>query len=885
MDDDKTEFASSETPMAAAARTLPQRPSSCPLRKRRSILADTFKFTEAHANSSLTITSTTSTSTSTSRDIDTSSLSLLSATSALVSEGAVPPIDSEHASTQSIFSPPSSSSPSSPVSPSSSSSSSSSASSPTEPRSTIFLDLFSMNTESPKKRSPSTISVGRQLRHSIPLLGPCRKRSFEDAIELTRPLGNDHSVEYLGWFGSIKRRKIHHFPTRWTSALSPSPYVKLMDMRDFWDVMRSRLDLSWLDLWAITASGFQSFQPIQQEDAQVDVTDMDAATTASASVPPQDLTESVNDNDKGEEENNSMTKAGFSKPSFSPKLASRVLTLREASADTRWHEDALPSSRAWSAGTRTRRKTVVQHPNAGVMLRGLWEEEERSRRQRQMIPDTVHRPNRSKILNRKPIPRPNIVRNPSASTAWIKLVTDNDDESSDASSSSSSSSSSESSEDSSQDQTASRADQDSSSQAEELVLKKKPSPTAAIRSNALSEGYDLNEYKPWRDGTITPHRGCIRSLYQIRNTMFDPWPKEESRAKDECTRILHRMREQLNVVINLQIHLRSMIKTSPSYMSFLLSIRHPGQVSVELLSALYGPQFIQTSAFKAIEQLLWGEHQPARIEHHPHYGHPSRPMQQQQQQQQRQIQQEYRQQSSSYTFDHSHPPEYQQYQYHGDDEEDHEASFENGDNSGRLQSHHHHQHHGHSNHGHDHHHHEHFDAPLDYQDPQYHYHDSNHHHDYHHHPHHQHHDHHHHHHHHPGMDEDGGECKFVQEFSDPSYQDQEHDPIMAAAASVGQIMDENPPKGIDHDDDDDEEDEEEDDDDEDDDDDLEDDGLDRIPKEAAAAATTAATAATATATLIVSEAGVGCMTAACKSDRKLVNETEIEDLAVASPSS
>ncbi|KAF9291417.1 hypothetical protein BGZ68_004065 [Mortierella alpina] len=34
--------------------------------------------------------------------------------------------------------------------------------------------------------------------------------------------------------------------------------------------------------------------------------------------------------------------------------------------------------------------------------------------------------------------------------------------------------------------------------------------------------------------------------------MLGPWPVEESRARDECTRILHRMREQLNVVINLQ---------------------------------------------------------------------------------------------------------------------------------------------------------------------------------------------------------------------------------------------------------------------------------------------------------------------------------------------
>jgi hypothetical protein len=71
-------------------------------------------------------------------------------------------------------------------------------------------------------------------------------------------------------------------------------------------------------------------------------------------------------------------------------------------------------------------------------------------------------------------------------------------------------------------------------------------------ANALSEGYDLNEYKPWKDATITPHRGCIQTLRQMRCTMLEPWPAEESRAKDECSRILHVMREQLNVVINLQ---------------------------------------------------------------------------------------------------------------------------------------------------------------------------------------------------------------------------------------------------------------------------------------------------------------------------------------------
>ncbi|KAF8923557.1 hypothetical protein BGZ52_009502, partial [Haplosporangium bisporale] len=124
---------------------------------------------------------------------------------------------------------------------------------------------------------------------------------------------------------------------------------------------------------------------------------------------------------------------------------------------------------------------------------------------------------------------------------------------------------------------------------------------------AVSEGQALSEYQPWRDGTTVPSQGNLKTLHEIRQTVMDPWPEEISRAKDECTRILHRMREQLNIVINLQIHLRSLIKTAPTQLSFLLSIRHPGQVSIELLLALYGPHFMQTSNFRAIEQLLWGQ--------------------------------------------------------------------------------------------------------------------------------------------------------------------------------------------------------------------------------------------------------------------------------------
>ncbi|KAF9934298.1 hypothetical protein BGZ67_003963 [Mortierella alpina] len=179
-----------------------------------------------------------------------------------------------------------------------------------------------------------------------------------------------------------------------------------------------------------------------------------------------------------------------------------------------------------------------------------------------MIPDGVHKPPRSKILNRKPIPRLNPHNAQPLARANL----------SSRSTSSSSLSHSEDENQNSQEglQSPSSTETGQSATVTEVLTKKKhgPSASATVRSQALSEGYDLNEYRPWRD-----------------------------------------------------VHLRSMIKTVPAHMSFLLSIRHPGQVSIELLNALYGPQFMQSSAFRAIEQLLWGRKQPQRIEHHPQPQH------------------------------------------------------------------------------------------------------------------------------------------------------------------------------------------------------------------------------------------------------------------------
>ncbi|KAG0035850.1 hypothetical protein BGZ82_005028 [Podila clonocystis] len=395
-----------------------------------------------------------------------------------------------------------------------------------------------------------------------------RKRSFDDAIEMMRPLGSSEiTAELSGWFESVKRRKIHHYPTRWTSSLAPSPYVKLLAMRDFWDMMMDRIDLSWLNFWKISAipSRLRGFGDKEEEEEDA----------------------------FGDEE--------------------------EGSEDMDGEETKDQSFQRRPRTKKKSSKILVQYPNPGLFLKGLWEEEEKHRRKQQMIPDNVHKPMRSKILNGKPISRMNLTK----SGSWMKskasrslFLGSNSTSTPSSSSSSSSSSSTCSSSSSSTSKNETGADMEGNVSKEETPqetttqkgvdyddLKKK-----ASRSHALSEGCDLTEYKPWKDGTVTPSRGSIKTLCEMRNTMLDPWPAEESKARDECTRILHRMREQLNVVINLQIHLRTMMKTAPTHMSFLLSIRHPGQVSIELLRALYGPQFMQTSAFRTIEQLLWGKH-------------------------------------------------------------------------------------------------------------------------------------------------------------------------------------------------------------------------------------------------------------------------------------
>ncbi|CAO3568171.1 unnamed protein product [Mortierella alpina] len=381
----------------------------------------------------------------------------------------------------------------------------------------------------------------------------CRKRFFADAMELASPLNTNALAgdQYPGWIDSIKKRKIHQFATKWTSTLSPSPYLKLLTIRNFWDVMSSRMNLSWLDEERI--QGEPRDQPAEGWSGEM--------------------------------------------PAIGNHCASK-----EIASARREHDKRLSLVKQGEDG-----RTVRQYTCPTQFLKGLWEEELREQRVKQMIPDTVRRPPRNRIFNARPIavttkpPKPCL---PSLLTPSLSTRSEiNTGTSTDASDSSTSMGSEEGGE------VAVKTSSPQPALAElDLMLKKKHRATAILRSHAIAEGSDMSDYKPWKDGTVVPHRGSLCSLKDLRSHIMDPWPAEETRSRDECSRILHRMREQLNVVINLQIHLRSMIKTAPTQLSFLLSIRHPAQVSIELLLALYGPHFTQTSNFRAIEQLLWGSH-------------------------------------------------------------------------------------------------------------------------------------------------------------------------------------------------------------------------------------------------------------------------------------
>ncbi|KAF9579524.1 hypothetical protein BGW38_004182, partial [Lunasporangiospora selenospora] len=247
-----------------------------------------------------------------------------------------------------------------------------------------------------------------------------RKRSFEEAIELARPLGNDRAMEHPGWFESNKRRKIHHFPTRWTSSLSPSPYVKLWARRDFWDVMMTRLDLSWLDFWAVSTSTASA----SASTFTTMTTSTTTARTKAMTTPDCKDIEKDSDRDGSGEgvcERKEMIDDAESKMEMTTATTTTTMTTTDMVCDP--EDPTSPGDKAAATTTLDgetnsvsltcvqvkqgsgsgRRSVVVQYPNPSLFLRGLWEEEERGRRARQKIPDNVLKPIRSKILNRKPI--------------------------------------------------------------------------------------------------------------------------------------------------------------------------------------------------------------------------------------------------------------------------------------------------------------------------------------------------------------------------------------------------------------------------------------------------------------------------------------------------
>ncbi|KAF9138691.1 hypothetical protein BG015_002283, partial [Linnemannia schmuckeri] len=392
-------------------------------------------------------------------------------------------------------------------------------------------------------------------QHASPEKCQCRKRGFAEAIELSRPLtmNADIASHHPNWIESIKKRKVHQNATKWTSALSPAPYVRLLTLRNFWEMMEPRQDLSWRSV-----DDARLGQDESEEEEEVD---------------------DVEDN-KAEMETMQMG------------TDSTVKSVGQRSARRKFQQPRCV-------------RTVKQYPCPGHFLKGLWEEELRNQRVRQMIPDTVRKPIRGKIYHAKPIVtmikqnKPSLLSllteslSSACNSAVAGGVDDNTVESKDEIC------------EGPQGATTSSSTTPSTSELE-LSLKKKHRAAAIIRSHAITEGSDMSEYKPWKDGTVTPRQGSLQALKASRSNIMDPWPVEEAKSKDECMRVLHRMREQLNIVINLQIHLRSMMKTAPAQWSFLLSIRHPGQVSIELLLALYGPHFMQTSNFRAIEELLWG---------------------------------------------------------------------------------------------------------------------------------------------------------------------------------------------------------------------------------------------------------------------------------------
>lgn len=214
-----------------------------------------------------------------------------------------------------------------------------------EPVASCLLSLWSITELSSSGEDWNTCNT--KSKNSLSHMS--RKRNFADAVEMASPLRNSPSVHHPSWIGSVKRRKIHQFATKWTSGLAPSSFVKIYTMLDFWQVMATRMDCSWLNFDTISEGS---------------TNDMDASETCDMAMestpPPSPMSE---------------------RP--------RSIYMEDDTQNTHTIGETMPC--------RSGRATL-QFPHPGQILRGLWEEEQQNKRRQQMVPDNVRRQARSKTF-------------------------------------------------------------------------------------------------------------------------------------------------------------------------------------------------------------------------------------------------------------------------------------------------------------------------------------------------------------------------------------------------------------------------------------------------------------------------------------------------------
>lgn len=211
-----------------------------------------------------------------------------------------------------------------------------------EPVASCLLSLWSL-TELSSTVEENTTSKAK-FKNSLSHIS--RKRNFSDAVEMASPLRNSPSVHHPSWIGSVKRRKIHQFATKWTSGLAPSSFVKIYTMLDFWQVMATR-------------GSELNFDTISEGTTN----DMDASEVCS-----------------------DMAMESTPPPSPMSDRPTRSILMKD---DTR----VVGEATSCRSG-----RTTLQFPHPGQILRGLWEEEQQNKRRQQMVPDNVRRQARSKTF-------------------------------------------------------------------------------------------------------------------------------------------------------------------------------------------------------------------------------------------------------------------------------------------------------------------------------------------------------------------------------------------------------------------------------------------------------------------------------------------------------